>query len=242
MRLAVTAIVAIMTALVGLPPAGLQAQSAPTASDVPKLSGVWTRGGRGGGGPRGDLPLNKRGIAFRDAIDEPMSGMYHCVPATTPHILGDPYNFKLDQQADRVIQTFEKDAVVRIFWLEGHGHHPAGPSDYALQGYSTARYENGALLVETSKFTFDPGGIADHAPMVPSSPLKKVVERYALEGGRLMVEATLEDPQFLTRPIRFAFEFQPAKDDLVEWPECDPEQASEPLKYIPASQLKYGLR
>jgi hypothetical protein len=46
----------------------------------------------------------------------------------------------------------------------------------------------------------------------------------------------------MTKPVRFAFEFQPTKDSLVEWPECDQEQASEPLQYIPVNQLKYGLR
>jgi len=168
--------------------------------------------------------------------------MYHCVPATAPHILGDPYNFRFEQKADRIIQTFEKDAVIRTFWLEGHGHHPAGPSDYALQGYSTARYDKGTLIVETTKYTFDPGGIEDKPPMVPSSPLKKVIERYSMKGDHLVVEATLEDPQFLTQPIRFSFEFEPTKDQLAEWPECDQEQAREPLQYIPAGQLKYGLR
>ncbi len=235
------AIITFLATVVGLLPSSLEAQSQPRAGDVPKLSGVWTRGGRSVE-PGGDLPLNKRGIGLRDAIDEPMSGMYHCVPATAPHILGDPYNFSFEQKADRIIQTFEKDAVIRTFWLEGHGHHAASPSDYALQGYSTARYEGGALVVETSKFTFDPGGLEDKPPMVPSSPLKKVVERYTLKGDHLMVEATLEDPQFLTKPIRFAFEFQPTKDSLAEWPDCDQEQASEVLHYIPTDRLKYGIR
>jgi hypothetical protein len=231
-----------MTALVGILPSTLHAQGQSAAGSIPKLSGVWTRGGRAGGEPEGQLPLNKRGMALRDAIDEPMSGMYHCVPATAPHILGDPYNFKFEQKADRIIQTFEKDAVVRTFWLEGHGHHAATPSDYALQGYSTAKYDNGTLVVETTKFTFDPGGIEDKPPMVPSSPLKKVVERYSLNGDHLVVEATLEDPQFLSKPINFAFEFAPTKDALVEWPECDQQEASQPLQYIPTTQLKYGLR
>ena len=232
------AIATFLLVAIGCLPNGIEAQAPARASEVPKLSGIWTRGGRGT--DPGELALNKRAIALRDAIDEPLAGMYDCLPATLPHILGDPYNFQLEQKADRVIQTFEKDAVVRTIWLDGHGHHAARPQDFSLQGYSTGRYEGGQLVVETTRFTFDAGGLEDKPPMVPSSTRKKVTERYSLKGDHLMVEAMIEDPMFLLKPARFTFDFQPTKDALVEWPECDSEQASEVLTYIPDSQLKYG--
>ncbi len=143
------------------------ARASTPAAAVPSLSGVWTRSGPSSTPEK--LPLNARGVALRAAIDESLAGMYDCVPATIPHILGDPYNFSIEQKADRVIVTFEKDAITRTVWLDGHGHRPASAGDYALQGYSTGRYEQGQLVVETSKFTFDPGGLEDKPPMVPSS-------------------------------------------------------------------------
>jgi hypothetical protein len=215
-------------------PTNVQAQT----GTVPKLAGTWTRGGQAG--EPSELKLNKRAMAMRDAIDEPLAGMYDCVPATVPHILGDPYNFTFEQKADRIIQTFEKDAVVRTIWLEGHGHHAATPSDFSLQGYATGKYEGGALLVETTHFTFDTGGLEDKPPMVPSSTRKTVKERYSLKGDHLIVEATIEDPMFLLEPARYSLDFKPTTEKLVEWPDCDREQASEVLNYIPDNQKKYG--
>jgi hypothetical protein len=168
--------------------------------------------------------------------------MYVGVPATTPHILGDPYNFSIEQRSDRVIIKFEKDAITRTVWLDGHGHRPVTAGDYALQGYSTGRYEKGDLVVETTKFTFDPGGLEDKPPMVPSSTQKKTTERYSRDGNTLTVDVVVEDPLMMTAPVNYKFRFQPTKEALVEWPECDPEQARAPINYMPVNQLKYGIR
>jgi hypothetical protein len=46
----------------------------------------------------------------------------------------------------------------------------------------------------------------------------------------------------LTAPIKFGYEFKPTKETLVDWPECDQEQARAPINYIPVNQLKYGIR
>jgi hypothetical protein len=217
---------------------GLQAQT--SGAGIPDLSGIWTRDGRAT--VPAELPLNARGIALQQAVDESLAPMYDCVPATIPHILGDPYNFAIEQQADRVLIRFEKDAVVRTVWLEGHGHPAATPLDYAVQGHSTGRYEGSQLVVETTKFTFDPAGLEDKPPMVPSSTQKKVVERYAVREGRLIAEVTMEDPLIMTEPVNFRFEFRRTDAPLVEWPECDPEQSRAPLNYLPVDQLKYGIR
>jgi hypothetical protein len=218
----------------------LQAQAPAGASAVPNLGGAWTRG-RGGSGP-GELPLNARGVALKEAIDESLAPMYDCVPATIPHILGDPYNFAIEQRPDRVIIRYEKDAVVRTVWLSGPGYRPATAGDYSVQGYSIGRYEKNQLVVETTKFTFDPGGLEDKPPMVPSSTQKKVTERYSRDGDRLLVEAVMEDPLIMLKPVTFTYAFQPSKEALAEWPECDPAQSRAPLMYIPVNQLKYGIR
>jgi hypothetical protein len=231
---------AVLLGVIGLPgTAETQGPSRPPAG-VPDLSGAWTRSGRSTT-PR-ELPLNARGLALRDAIDEPLAPMYDCVPATTPHIWGDPYNFSIEQRADRVIVRFEKDAVTRIVWLEGQGHRAAVATDYTLQGYSTGRYERGQLVVETTKFTFDPGGLEDKPPMVASSTQKKTVERLTRDGNALTVDVVVDDALMMKGSASFRFQFQPAKEALVEWPECDPEQARAPLKYMPLNQLKYGIR
>jgi len=235
-RAAIIASIAVMLAV--YLPAGPQAQE--KTAGIPDLSGVWQRSGRAV--TPDELKLNARGIGLREAIDEPLHPMYDCVPAAIPHILGDPYNFSITQLPDRVIIKFEKDDITRTVWLEGHGHREASASDYSVQGYSTGRYEDGALVVETSKFTFDPGGLEDKPPMVPSSTSKRTVERYSRDGDRLTVDVVVDDPLILEESALFSFQFEPTDAALVDWIPCDPSQARAPLRYIPKSELKYGIR
>lgn len=206
------------------------------AQAVPDLSGIWQRTKSS---TPNELPLNARGLALRDAIDESLAPMYDCVPATIPHILGDPYNFSIEQQKDKVIIKFEKDAVTRTVWLGGRD---ANPGDYALHGYSVGKYEGNTLVVDTRFYTFDPGGLEDKPPMVPSSTQKRTIERYTRNGDVLTVDVELSDPLILKAPAKWMFQFRPTKDALVEWPECDPEQARAPINYLPVNQLKYGIR
>ena len=114
------------------------ASSHAAAAKPPNLNGVWTR--TRSVTPKEPLPLNKRGLALREAIDESLTPIYDCVPETVPHILGDPYNFSFEQLNDRVIQRFEKDATVRTLWLEGHGNRGPSNNDYGVHGYSMAHY------------------------------------------------------------------------------------------------------
>jgi hypothetical protein len=232
------AVVTFLMVLAGYPSAGLQAQEG--ASAIPDLSAIWQRSGR----PvtPEEFPLNARGVGMREAIDEFQHPMYDCVAAATPHILGDPYNFSIEQLPDRVIIAFEKDGITRTVWLDGHGHRAVAASDFSVQGYSTGRYENGELVVETTHFTFDPSGIEDKPPMIPSSTSKRTVERYSREGDRLTVEVGLEDPLFLTEAVLFTFQFEPTETPLVDWIPCDRSQARNALRYIPEDQLKYGIR
>jgi hypothetical protein len=234
----VSAVVTFVIMLVGYLPTGLQAQE--SASGMPDLSAIWQRSGRAV--TPEEFPLNARGLGMREAIDEFQHPMYDCVAAAVPHILGDPYNFSIEQPPGRVIIKFEKDDITRTVWLEGHGHRAVAASDFSVQGYSTGRYENGDLVVETTHFTFDPSGLEDKPPMVPSSTSKRTVERYSRDGDRLTVEVDVEDPLFLTESVRFTFQFGPTETPLVDWIPCERSQARNALRYIPEDQLKYGTR
>lgn len=245
-----TAPVSFALMLTAYLPGELPAQEG--AAEIPDLSAIWQRirlprpdeipPDARGFGRMGSLALNARGIGMRDAFDESLHPMYDCVPATIPQLLGDPYNFSIEQLPDRVIVRFEKDDVTRTIWLEGHGHREATANDYSIQGYSTGRYENGELVVETLKYAFNPSGLVERSPMVPSSTSKRTVERYSRDGDGLAVEVRLEDPLMLKEPILFSYLFEPTDKPLVDWLPCDPAQARAPLRYIPEEDLKYGIR
>jgi hypothetical protein len=149
-----------------------------------------------------------------------------------PSLVIDPYNFSIEQQRDRLVFTYEKDDIVRTIWLNGAGPKPTVYDQY-WQGHSVGRFENGVLLVETTKFPFDPTGL-DDMYNIPSSTQKRVVERYWRDGDALKADIVTEDPLFLTRPVQFQFEWQRTDEPLVLPYSCDPELAKQPLQFIPS--------
>jgi hypothetical protein len=219
----------------GLSPVSAQPAQRST-SGIPDLGEIWARRGCTGGQPcpfiPSQLPLKARAIGFMQAFDEPLGPKYDCVPATMPSLVIDPYNFAIEQHADRLVFTYEKDDIVRTVWLSGSGPQPA-VYDVYWQGHSAGRYENGQLVVETVKFPFDPTGL-DDMYNIPSSTQKKVIERYWREGDVLKADIVTEDPLFLTEAVRFQFEWERTERPLELPYACDPALAKQPLKFIPS--------
>lgn len=210
------------------------------SGDVPNISGVWQWGRCMDGGPgiscmlleEDDARLTDRAKALRDALDEAAAPKYDCAPMSIPHMWTDPYSHQIDQFDDRIVFTYGKDDVVRTAWLPNSNHKKPAVNEYLYFGDSTARYEGGALIVETTHFAFDPQGLnADFR--LASSTQKKVVERYTLEGNDLVLEVTTTDPFFLNKP--WVYKIKSARDPeelALPWA-CDQEGAREILKLMP---------
>jgi hypothetical protein len=214
-----------------------------SGSAVPDLAETWARRGCTGGQPcpfiPTELPLKARAIGFIQAFDEALGPKYDCAPATMPSLVIDPYNFAIEQHRDRLVFTYEKDDIVRTIWMNGSGPAPSVYDSY-WQGHSVGHYEDGALIVETTKFPFDPTGL-DDMYNIPSSTQKRVVERYWRDGNALKADIVTEDPLFLTRPVQFTFEWQRTDDPLVLPYACDPELAKQPLQFIPSKYQDPGF-
>ena len=177
--------------------------------------------------------LTARARAFTDAFDELAAPKYDCGPATLPGLFGDPYAFQVAQLADRVTFTYEKDDIVRTVWLKGHGHPEPVTGAFFIHGYSTGRYERNQLVVETTRFAFDPAGIAGDFMSAPSSTQKRLIERYWRDGDNLRMDLTVADPIFLLGPINFVMEWRPSDQPLsLPWA-CDPEAARRNLQLVP---------
>ncbi|MEE8251031.1 MAG: hypothetical protein V3R24_04785 [Gemmatimonadales bacterium] len=217
----------------------LKAQSRANASAIPDLNGIWFRSGDGCT-PNGvtcpfnvaELPLKARALGFREAFDEPLAPKYDCVPSVVPSLVADPYKVQMEQADDRVVLTYEKDDIIRTVWLDGHGHAPPLVGHFFQQGYSRGWYEEDQLVVETTKFTFDPIGLDDMANL-PSSTSKKVTERYWREGDLMTVEVTTEDPLILNAPIQFTWSFALSDEPLYLPYGCDPALSKEALEFLP---------
>lgn len=208
---------------------------------VPDLNGVWQWGQCVDGSgfqcmllEEDDELLTARARAYRDAIDEVAQPKYDCAPMSLPHIWTDPYAHQIEQREDRVILTYGKDDIVRTVWLEGHGHAKPGVHEFFYWGYSTGRYQNGMLIVETSRFTFDPQGLnADFR--LASSTQKKVIERYARDGDDLILEVETSDTFFLKRPWIYKVRSKRDPNPLALPWACDLDGAREVLKLLPSS-------
>ncbi len=214
---------------VGTGPFAANAQAPSASSEVPDLSGIWKRAERRE--VLTPLRLNARAEALRGVLDERAYPKYDCVAATMPRIVTDSYNFQIQQQADRVLLMFEKDDVVRTVWLEGYGHPAPSVGEYFLQGYSIGRYEGAELVVETTKFTYDPHGFSDGSPTIASSQRKTVSERYWLDEGRLRVEVVTEDPLMILEPNRFRYAWDRTDEEWLEFA-CDIENSHTVLPFL----------
>ena len=229
----------------------------PESSGIADLAGIWDGGGRvrpvngrnmpwyremkegallpdgtkaGPNHPPNFPELNERALAYVQVFDEALAPKYDCQPSTPPALPYDPYMMEIVQWPDRVLIRYEKDDQLRTVWLDGR--QPTA-RDYALQGFSVGRYENDALIVETSHFVFDITGFDDYNG-IPSSQLKRVRERYWREGDVLKATITVEDPLFLRKPTSFTTRWlaAPRGYKLQPW-DCDPEGARAAVRFLP---------
>lgn len=217
---------------------GAAAQVLAAGDATPKLSGVWQFGQCVDGSrmqcmilTEDDARLTARARAFRDAMDEAAQPKYDCAPMSIPHMWTDPYSHQIEQFDDRIVFTYGKDDVVRTAWLPNSKHPKPAKNEFLYFGDSRARYENGALIVETTHFAFDPQGMnADFR--LPSSTQKKVVERYTREGADLVLEVTTTDPFFLKEPWVYKVRSRPDPEPLALPWDCDVESSRDILKLM----------
>jgi hypothetical protein len=101
-----------------------------------------------------------------------------------------------------------------------------------MHGYSTGRYEGNQLIVETTRFTFDPEGFAGDVINAPSSTQKRLVERYSRNGNSLRLELVAEDPIFLLGPITYTIDYPATNEPLALPWNCDPESAQRNLHVV----------
>ena len=107
----------------------------------------------------------------------------------------------------------EDDAVRRI-----HMGTSTPPSDHPLLGYSTGRWEEGVLVVDTSHLPsdlFDPDGVRQSANI-------RVVERFmpAADGSRLDYRVSVTDPEIFTEPFDLTRYFVWRPELLVHKYDC----------------------
>ncbi len=189
------------------------------------FTGLWRRSDIGGFNPHyrppEDWPLNERGQAMVDAFHEDNNPMVRCGNPGPPKAMIVPYPVSITRVDDDHFE-FERELMAekRVIHMD-HDHDPGEPSRL---GYSQGRFEDGALVVETTNFIADPWG--SHTG-IDSSAEKHLIERFELiEGGMyLMAEITVTDPVYLSEPVTFLHRWVKQADREVIQAPCTMEAA-----------------
>jgi hypothetical protein len=179
---------------VALPSVGGYGQSrgATAVARATSVEGIWLvdRDSRGPDYPGGldqlmhrDLVLTEKGKAAEAAFKIEDDPLLQCIGRPTP---GDivytdlyPLEIKLNDDKTATIrsQFFDEHRTV---YMDGRAHPPA--TERFHEGHSIGHWEGDTLIVDTTNF-------ADHR------------SRLTDNGTRLSVEFTLEDPEFIARPM-----------------------------------------
>lgn len=178
---------------------------------------------------RASLSLNEKGKAAQAAYNalSAENPEASCIGRPTPTALisSGLYLMEIDlkQQEKVIVFRSESFSEVRTIYMDGR-RHPASSQRFAT-GHSIGRWEGEALVVDTANF-------ADHrSPYqigVPSGGQKHVVERYRLtrDGTHIDLEFTLEDPEYLAKPMTHRRQWIHSPHLEMFLADCDPKATS----------------
>ena len=172
------------------------------------------------------MPVNAAGREARDNYNALLNSSSECVPMNLPSLLMLPYVYQLSLDGDTLDILHEYSQIRRPVVLDGATSNVTDP----LFGSRTGRYEDGLLIVETTKFPSMSAGLASawdpngNGADIPSSEQKKLVERYTLseDGAQLFLDYTVTDPEYLSGPFsdRITWHRMPADAPIYDF-ECD---------------------
>lgn len=172
-----------------------------STGNATSLSGVWV--------PRGEdffrfvfayreWELTEQGRQARDAFDIKDSPQARCIPVPPPTLM-------LYGSVD-VVEVLDDRVLIHSDWLDGErvvytdGRTPAADEPASVNGYSVGRWEDGALVVETTHYTENNSGLAQG---LASGSRKRLMERFELvdEGAGMRYSYVMEDPEYLAEPV-----------------------------------------
>ena len=217
------------------PPADTQKKSSsaavPRALDgKPDLSGIWetSRLGLQPDGPDGkptgqiiyfnthvrqmEAPYQPWAAAKVKAFIETDDPMAHCLMAGVPRTMANPFPFQIAQAPGLVVILYEWDHTYRIISTDGRPH--SKDVDPSFMGDSVGHWEGDTLVVDITDFN-DKTWL-DYAGHFHTDALH-IVERYhRSDVDTIDYEATIEDPNVMTKPWILPYTLKKANDRVRE--------------------------
>ena len=165
------------------------------------LAGVWIAVGApfDRSRPATHLPLTEKAKAAAAKFDVRNDPFADCIPPQVPDSLSTPYLHEIVIKDNVVLLREEYWEVDRVVYMDGRGHPTNAPR--TNQGHSIGRWEGTVLVVDTTLFEDHGYG---NGSGIPSGARKHMVERYSLTDGgtTVTIDYVLEDPDYLTGPVR----------------------------------------
>lgn len=191
------------------------------ASGPPELSGVWLATSPRSAGGANRPALTARAQADLDASDPLEDPVIRCVPPGFPRSGLIIYPFEIVQTEDMLVFLYESFGTVRRIYLDGRELPDFLPP--AISGYSTGRWIEDELLVETTRIApglLSGGGIRQYGDV-------SVVERYRLveEGSGLAANVTVTAPETFVEPWTRNFTWELDPEGMIFESVCDPEDS-----------------
>jgi hypothetical protein len=151
-----------------------------------------------------EAEAQRQGFLARRGVDDPMA---LCLLTGVPRIKFRPLPFEIVQLPNRVIMLYEIHHAFRI--IPTDGRPPPADAEPSYLGESVAHWEGDTLVVDVTSFndkTWLSGVGTIHTEAL------HVTERYTRDSfDTIRYEATIEDPNVLTRPwvINETFRLRP---------------------------------
>lgn len=154
--------------------------------------------------------------AFDPFVSDPRR-VNDCAPEKMPTLLWTANPIEIDVHDDRIDIRFEEGGSSRVIWL--HAALPPADQLYTAVGYSVGRWEDGALVVETTHMD-SPTIVNDLGH--PLSRNAVLTERYWKEPGEatLRLEFEIDDPANYTETLSFSRIWEPSQTEQVQPWEC----------------------
>jgi hypothetical protein len=199
----------------------------PTAQAT-SIAGTWVPEGFFGFlQSRSRWPLTERGAAALRASSTSTSTQNECIPVGAPMLMHYPTANRIEVARDAVRLHIDWMDAERVVYLDGR-RLPAGTKP-TLQGFSTGHWEGTTLVVDTVNFAEHREG---NALGLPSGLRKHLVEKFSLteDHKHLRYEFVLEDPDWLTAPVKQSITWDYQPDLKPSGVKCDIGAASRFLK------------
>jgi hypothetical protein len=197
---------------------------------VDRLTGKWLTFISGQRVADSPMPLNAAGKQARENFDPLVNAASECIPSNLPSLLMIPYVYEITRDGTTV-EIFHEYAQIRRPVVLGDSEPNMTDPTY---GKRTGRYEDNALIVESTDFPAHSAGLASgwepngNGADIPSSEQKHLMENYTVngDGSQMTIRYTVSDPAYLSEPYSADIVFHRLPDDAPVYEfTCDAEIA-----------------